>query len=95
MSDYHRYLYVGWLRDDFFPPDDEDYEWPCCIYIVAENEERASEWGDKLCEEYASEMEYSFLKSYIDYDFHENISDTPVVYYGDEMSHEKIGWLNR
>jgi hypothetical protein len=66
MSNVQEFLYTVWLRDHFLEIDDQDYEWPSCLLIVADSEEEARSWGDqlsrKLCEK---DLRIEFLYSLI------------------------------
>ena len=43
-----RFLYTAWFRDPATDPDDQDHEWPACMYVTADTLEAARNWGDVL-----------------------------------------------
>jgi hypothetical protein len=51
------FMYVVWLRNYQFPPDDEDYEYPASLIIHALNAEKAKEWGDHLAKKYCERID--------------------------------------
>jgi len=88
------YLYVAWFRDTSMLPDDQDYEWPACIWILATSDTGAIMWGDHLGMRYAARKPTQlFLGSYLDLDTEfDSQGDTPVVRFGEYASNEVIGW---
>ena len=88
-----RYLYTVWFRDHSMLPDDQDYEWPACILIVAASPDDARHWGDHLAARYCRERpDCQFLNSSAEPEPAGDPGHTPVVGFGEEASDEVIGW---
>jgi len=90
------FVYTVWFRDTSAKPDDQDYEWPACIVINAENIEDATAWGDHLSTQYSARYPYEkFLRSYSEppekYAIG-GISSLPRIRYGHEATDDEIGW---
>jgi mannose/cellobiose epimerase-like protein (N-acyl-D-glucosamine 2-epimerase family) len=87
-----RFEYVVWFRDERFTPDDEDYEWPACIWIDAASADEALAGGDHLARAYSARCgkEAVFLSSHLDPPTPG--ADLPVVRAGEQASDEHIGW---
>ena len=89
------YVYTGWFRDNNVEVDDQDYEFPVCIIIKAQNDFMAKEWGDKIAKKYVGgnsnieffKSEISTTKDYKDC----NLDRIPVFNYGYEPTDEEIG----
>ena len=88
-----RYLFTAWFQDSLLPPDDEDFEWPACFIIEAENQNDALLWGRELAEDYcrrrASE---TLLHCGIDLAEEDEILTLPLVVFGQSVEDEHIGW---
>lgn len=88
-----KYLYVIWLKDNSLPEDDQDHEYPICIYINAENEKSALEWGDFISNNYllnATSIEK--VRSFIDFTKYDNNQYIPEINHGELPTDDKIGW---
>jgi hypothetical protein len=94
--------YVAWIRDNYLPPDDQDYEWPAVFLIVAANWEEAKAWGDHLAKRRfpPGDDREEFLWSKCE-DIRSlgpggalthTASDGPVVQAGQDVSDDYIGW---
>lgn len=91
-----KYIYTVWFRDNLSPVGDEDHEYPVCLVIEAENEEKAKEWCDELSQDFskrnpANEVLNSKIEDIDSYKGSE-ISSAPFIKYGYKASDEEIGW---
>jgi len=91
-----QYMYTVWLRDRLADKNEQDYEYPVCIIIEAENETLAKQWGDKLSSDFSNRYhENEILKSKIeDIDKYKNqeLTSVPLIKYGYKATDEEIGW---
>jgi hypothetical protein len=60
------YVYVAWFRDNKFPADHQDYEWPGVWIVEAESTADAQRLGDRYASHYADELGEQFLRSRVD-----------------------------
>lgn len=82
-----------WFKDASEPPDEQDHEWPACIFIAATDETDAQRWGDYLAARFCrSHPNNEFLHSYIDRDASGCLDQVPRIQVGDEATDEVIGW---
>ncbi len=89
-------MYTAWIRNNALPKEDQDYEWPACIIIESETEEKAANWGDHLSKQYCSRDEFAeFLYSKIE-GFNKysdcDLNSVPQIKFGYEASDDEIGW---
>jgi hypothetical protein len=61
-----KFACVSWFRDLRFPPDDQDYEWPCCFAIESPSLESAKRWGIHLGARYSSETGDVLLQTVVE-----------------------------
>lgn len=95
MHSLNEYMYTVWFRDHNADVEDQDYEFPVCIIIKAQNDVMAKEWGDKISKKYTRNnpenellrSEISNLKDYSDSD----LTNVPVINYGYEPTDQEIG----
>lgn len=93
----NKYQYTVWFRDLSLDKNDQDYEWPACIIINANNTNDAKYWGDylsnKYCEKRHNELIIKSNAKLIDKTNNEdNVKLLPVINYGYEASDSEIGW---
>jgi hypothetical protein len=90
------YLYTVWFRNNTLQPDEQDYEWPACILIDAESEEKAIEWGNQLANKRLNKIKTEmFLRATaeaVEDDSKEELQSVPKVKYGIESTDDQIGW---
>ena len=91
MSDVARlYLfeYVAWFRDESLPPEDQDYEWPGCIWIEAADSASARRWGDELAKSCLDKFLWSTVEPWLD----PVPEGSPLARVGQRLTAEEIGW---
>jgi hypothetical protein len=84
--------YVAWIRANYLPPDDEDYECPMAFLIVAATPDDAKAWGDHLANRrFGKGGDEEFLRSTAEKTAYTS-DDLLVVRVGEEASDDHIGW---
>lgn len=89
------YLYTAWFRDPYADPEDQDYEWPACFVVTADDKEAALAWGNHLSERRSKGFPAAiFLSSEIEFYNGNKVEGefVPVVGFGQEVDNEYIGW---
>ena len=93
-----QFMYVAWIRDTRFPPEDQDSEWVACIVIRAASAADAQEWGDHLAKRKCSGNDQEvFMWSEVHMRDNPTYSEemwssVPEVAYGEEATDKHIGW---
>jgi hypothetical protein len=91
-----KYLYTAWIRNNLLELDEQDYEWPACIIIHANTEQKAMEWGDHLaCKHCLDVNSDEFLHSNVELvedESKKELKNVPKVEYGVEATDVEIGW---
>jgi hypothetical protein len=92
-SEVPEYQYVAWFRDHSASPEDQDYEWCACFWVVAADSDKAQAWGDQLAADYSRRKGGfdEFLRSHLDSDPWSPGAE-PRVVAGEPASDEVIGW---
>jgi hypothetical protein len=89
-----KFVYTVWLRNPSFPPDDQDYEWPACFVIDAENAAAAKSWGDHLAERYSKSSRQEVMTSSaesVESSDLSGIEELPIVMDGQDATDRHIG----
>jgi len=90
------FVFAALLKDNDLQPEDQDFEFPACFIIEAENKSKALSWGNDVTVEHclsnpSHELINTVVESPNNYPSHV-LEKLPRIKYGFMPSEEYIGW---